>query len=117
MMPLFLNFPQEPVVELPEFNTETLIFMIVMSLLFAFLVFLFFSCRTAFFYMGETLIEKRLVPFLQEVEPPVPPTVEGKTFVGWYRDFELTDPLELPYQVRLFDVRFYAKYEDAPTEE
>ncbi len=113
---LFL-VPQDPIVEFPAFTQDTLIFLIVMALLFAFLVFLFFSCRTAFFYVGETLVEKRLVPFMQDVEPPSPPEVEGKVFVCWCRDIELSEPLVLPYQIKLFDVRFYAKYEDAPTEE
>ncbi len=82
----------------------------IVILLFTFLVFLFFSSHTAFFYVDGELFYKERQVYMTDITPPTPEK-EGYRFVEWCRDEELLEPAEIPYNIRLFDVKFYAKFE------
>ncbi len=87
----------------------------VVLLLFTFLVFLFFSSHTAFFYVDGELFYKERQVYMTDITPPTP-NKEGYRFVEWCRDEELLEPAEIPYNIRLFDVKFYARFEPLDSE-
>lgn len=101
-----LSKPVEDLFIVPNY---TLI--IVLILIFAFLVFIFFSWHTAFFYIENELFFSVTKPFSHAVEPPEAPEKEGFRFVSWCKDIELLEPCEMPYIIRMFNVKFYAKFE------
>ena len=99
--------------ELPHISTGTVIFVLCLALLFAFLIFLFFSRHTACFYVDGILYKRFSATFMTEIVFPVPEDKPGMRFVGWYFDTELEEPAELPCHIHLFNVKFYAKFEPA----
>lgn len=112
-MPFFVfaeaNYPAEDFFELPPVTIELWIFWFVLLFLFAFLVFLFFSWHTAYFYVDDKVYTTVSAPFSQTLEMPIPEK-EGHVFVAWCRDTELEEPIETAYVMRLFNVNFYAKF-------
>ena len=94
---------------LPKITTEFQIFWVALLLIFAFLVFLFFSWHTAFFYVDDKVYTTVSAPFSQQIEMPRPEK-EGYVFVAWCRDTELEEPISTAYVMRLFNVNFYAKF-------
>lgn len=103
------NYPAEDFFELPPMTVELWIFWFVLLFLFAFLVFLFFSWHTAYFYVDGKVYTTVSAPFSQAIEMPVPEK-EGHVFVAWCRDTELEEPIATAYVMRLFNVNFYAKF-------
>ncbi len=104
-----LTYPPEDLFELPPMTVELWIFWFLLLFLFAFLVFLFFSWHTAYFYVDGKVYTTVSAPFSQAIEMPTPQK-EGYTFVAWCRDTELEEPMETAYVMRLFNVNFYAKF-------
>ena len=97
----------------PILAAGTVIFVLCLALLFAFLIFLFFSRHTACFYVDGILYKRFSATFMTEIVFPVPEDKPGMRFVGWYFDTELEEPAELPCHIHLFNVKFYAKFEPA----
>ena len=116
--PTFTN-PYEPLGELfqtPELGTMNYVFVIIMALIFAFLVFLFFSWHMATFYVDGKVFINIAQPFMREIHPPVPKK-DGYRFLCWCWDTELEEPATMPYHIKLFNVTFYAKFEAIAGEE
>ncbi len=88
----------------------------VLILVFAYLVFLFFSWHTAFFYVDGELFYKEARPFMHDVLPPEP-TKEGHRFIGWCKDAECCEPAAMPCSIRLFNAKYYAHFEPISAEE
>ena len=70
------------------------------------------DCTVKFVTNGGSTIDSATVYYGEKIARPANPTREGKVFVGWYKDIQLTQPWDFDNDIVTGNMSLYAKWKD-----